>query len=134
MADLEQVLKALRTCSPGDTIWCQMREKGECDYAGEHCMARLLSDAAEMLTPRVLTLEEIMMFDGAFIIEYNPERLSRDMNWAMFHFMDERWIHLWRPRLIEHYARNQYGVTWRAWTSRPSDAQRAAEPWEEVRS
>lgn len=132
MADREQVLKALRACSPGDTIWCQMRVKGQCDYAGEHCMARLLSDAAELLTPRVLTLEEIMMFDGAFIIEYNPERLSRDMNWAMFHFMDERWIHMWRPRLIEHYARKQYGVTWRAWTTRPSDAQREAEPWKEV--
>lgn len=49
MADREQVLKALRAFSPGDTIWCQMREKGECDYAGEHCMARLLSDAAELL-------------------------------------------------------------------------------------
>lgn len=79
--------------------------------------------------PRVLTLEEIMMFDGAFIVEYNPERLSRCMNWAMFHFMDEKWVHIWRPRMVEHYAREQYGFTWRCWTSRPTDAQREATAW-----
>ena len=80
--------------------------------------------------PRVLTLEELMGFDGAFLIEYNPSILSREANWAMLHYMDEKQVHIWRPRLVEHYAIAQYGVTWRCWTSRPTDEQREATPWE----
>ena len=95
--------------------------------------ARFLREAAVLLEagePRVLSLEELMGFDGAFLVEYNPAMITRDMNWAMFHFMDERRVHIWRPRMIEHYAREQYGKTWRCWTSRPTNEQREAEPWD----
>lgn len=90
---------------------------------------QLLEDALALLTPRILTLEELMGFDGAFFIEYNPSMISREANWAMLHYIDEKKAHIWRPRWIEHYAIAQYGVTWRCWNVRPSQAEMEAMPW-----
>ena len=129
MADREKVVKALRACSPDAVLWCQAREKAECDYSCDYCVKQMCEDAADLLTPRILTLEELMGFDGAFFIEYNPSMISREANWAMFHFMDEKQVHIWRPRLVEHYAITQYGVTWRCWNVRPSQAEMEAMPW-----
>lgn len=121
MADRGQVLKALRACSPGDTIWCQMRVKGQCDYAGEHCMARLLSDAAELLTPRVLDLNEIPEHDGAVFIEYK----SGDEDWALFVYEDGPFF---KFNMVAcggvMLPLEDYGTEWRAWTGRPSAEQR----------
>lgn len=131
MADREQVLKALRACSPSDTIWCQMREKGDCDFAGAYCMVQLLRDAAELLTPRVLDLNEIPEHDGAVFIEYDPEDMTDE--WMLFYAEHKPYLEFVNAREGRVYlATGAYNNIWRAWTSRPSDAQREAEPWKEV--
>ena len=127
MIDREKVIKGLECClsvtkcgtcpyNTGNDSWCSNNNQ-------------LLEDALALLTPRILTLEDLMGFDGAFLIEYNPSVISREANWAMFHFMDEKQVHIWRPRLVEHYAIAQYGVTWRCWNVRPSQAEMEAMPW-----
>ena len=140
MSDRKKVIKGLECCTKKICIYKDTEKEcpywelcGEYEDSFEDCTTALSKDALPLLKaqePRVMTLEEIMMFDGAFIVEYNPERLSRCMNWAMFHFMDEKWVHIWRPRMVEHYAREQYSFTWRCWTSRPTEEQREATPWE----
>ena len=132
MPDVNDVINGLERCLVVGCDDCNQPDKSGYPWDCEG-FDRMVNDAIALLKaqePRVMTLEEIMMFDGAFIVEYNPERLSRCMNWAMFHFMDEKWVHIWRPRMVEHYAREQYGFTWRCWTSRPTDAQREATSWD----
>lgn len=95
-------------------------------------LTAILNGAAELLkaeVPRVLSLEELMGFDGAFLVEYNKSFLSRDPSWQMLHFMDDKWVHIWRPRFVEHYSKEQYGKTWRCWSRRPTEEQMEATPW-----
>ena len=126
----DKIEKAIKDTESAFDLWEEDRRCPGEDWSDIHESMDLAIAALKAQEPRVMTLEEIMMFDGAFIVEYNPERLSRCMNWAMFHFMDEKWVHIWRRRMVEHYAREQYGFTWRCWTSRPTDAQREATPWQ----
>lgn len=140
MADREQVLKALRACSPGDTIWCQMRVKGQCDYAGEHCMARLLSDAAELLeaqAPRVMMLGDLR--DIGSVWELNtPPYLWMEVNptyrWTRGFWVAWREIYDMIDGLHPTYDADNYLKTWCIWTFRPTDEQREAIPWEGVKS
>ena len=93
----------------------------------------LVNDVIEELrlqVPRVLTLEDLMGFDGAFIIEYNPAMITRNMKWAIFHYMYDGWVYFEYPPRQERYASNQYGVSWRCWTARPTEAEREAVAWD----
>ena len=80
---------------------------------------------------RVLTLIEILGYDGAVLIEYNPTRISHDMAWAFFDYMNDRYVHLYLKggASLVQYAKSSYGVTWRCWTARPTESDRAAELW-----
>lgn len=126
MAERERVLKALRACSPSDTIWCQMREKGDCDFAGAYCMVQLLRDAAELLealTPRVLTLNEIPEHDGAVFIEYIGEDMRDE--WMFFLAEHNPYLSFTNERANRVYlVIGTYNDRWRAWTGRPSAEQR----------
>lgn len=95
-------------------------------------LTEILYGAAELLkaeAPRVLTLEELMCFDGAFLIEYNKSLVSLNPIWATFHFMDEKWVFLYKDVVIAHYSVEQYGRTWRCWSRRPDPKQMEATPW-----
>ena len=130
MASREIVVQALTYGFENDV--CADRTFKYGDMPASYNVNHLMADALVLLKtlePRILTLEELMGFDGAFLIEYNPSMLTRKANWAMFHFMDEKQVHIWRPRLVEHYAIAQYGVTWRCWNIRPSQAEMEAMPW-----
>lgn len=95
-------------------------------------LTAILNGAAELLkaeAPRVLTMEELMGFDGAFLIEYNKSFVSLDPIWATFHYMDKKWVFLYKDVVISHYSVEQYGRTWRCWSRRPSPEQMEATPW-----
>lgn len=123
----EKIIMGLEYCQPEQLcLSCPYNDEGQ------ECCDVLLRDAVELLkaeAPRVLSLEELMGFDGAFLIEYNKSFLSWDPNWAMFHFMNDKWVHIWRPRRVEHYSKDQYGRTWRCWSRRPTEEQMEATPW-----
>lgn len=103
-------------------------------YAGSEYEpdAHTVKEAIDLLkadAPRVLTLEELMGFDGAFLIEYNKSLVSLNPTWATFHFMDEKWVFLYKDVVIAHYSVEQYGRTWRCWSRRPDREQMEATPW-----
>lgn len=94
--------------------------------------SKVMREAIKLLkadAPRVLTLEELMGFDGAFLIEYNISFVSLDPIWATFHYMDGKWVFLYKDVVISHYSVEQYGRTWRCWSRRPSAEQMEATPW-----
>lgn len=130
MTDREKVVKALRACSPNAVLWCQAREKGECEYSCDYCVKQMCEDAADLLTPRVLSVGELLRYDGgAFLIEYNQSMCSREMCWALFGILDHNQVYVQCQNLVEHYPITQYGVTWRCWNIRPSQKEMEAMPW-----
>ena len=81
-------------------------------------------------TARVMTLEEIPKYDGAFLIESRSE--SWPMQWALFRLkltMAYRFIRA-DHELGFSLSKDSYGRTWRCWTQRPTDEQREATLWE----
>ena len=79
--------------------------------------------------PRVLTLEQLMGHEGSVLTEYNRDHVNRHPTWHQFDYMDAKTVHLWDRGVCEHYARNQYGTTWRCWTRRPTEKQSEAVSW-----
>lgn len=81
--------------------------------------------------PRVMTLEELPEWDGAFLVE---SRRKGDMVWASWYAEYElygetvtRMVDI--DGAVNDRAKRMYGSEWRAWTSRPTDEQREATPW-----
>ena len=132
MTDREKVIKALECCKIPFTK-CY---NGGCPYfENDGCKARLKGDALALLKaqePRVMTLEEVKRFvyGTPYIIETNLLREEPRLIYGLyshqgvngcfyFAFTDAR----------SHFFDADYGKRWRCWTSRPTDEQRAAEPW-----
>lgn len=86
-------------------------------------------DLLKAQEPRVLSIGEMLWFDGPFLIEYNQSVYSHEMCWAMFGYFDENQVYIRCQNRIEHYAIAQYGVTWRCWNIRPSQEEMEAMPW-----
>ena len=82
--------------------------------------------------PHVLAPEELPEWDGAFLIEV---RGKDAMVWASWHAEYELYEEavfrmVDRGGGVDDRFKKLYGYEWRCWTSRPSDEQRVAEPWE----
>ena len=143
MNEREKVIKAFEFC-----LMPPSREELENDicshedcpyyreYNGGKCISAAASDALALLKaqePRVMTLEEVKQHnnqDGCVWFEqptYNAV--------AAFVRQDEEYTEIISPYLlgepINHgYMANRfYGKAWRCWTSRPTDEQREATPW-----
>ena len=100
-------------------------------------LTEILYGAAELLKaqePRVMTLEEILSSDGAVWI------LDRDDKGCEIHIafplrkrgeLDPAIEFRSRePDMLEHRLIRDYLLGWCCWTSRPTDKQREATPWE----
>lgn len=87
----------------------------------------IVAAAAAELTPRVLARDEIAEYDGAVYIE---EESGGDITMALC--TEDYWPDMeFRDKMQSIYSSgDEYGVTWRCWTKRPTDEQRKAEPWE----
>ena len=144
MADAEKVIKGLECCFDVQSEW---KDKiwacPTCPYAkddGEPCetLAPLLNEALTLLKaqePRVLTLDEVIQWEGAFWLEYIEEDSDYLCCWgyAFFSCASQNAIELivrdgYRP--LYSFIRNEYGARWRCWSARPSDEQRRATPWD----
>lgn len=142
MPDREKVKRALQACYSADIEWCQAREKGLCDYKVSYCRMALFKDAAELLEaqePRVMTLHEI---DD--VINIASEEYKR-IFWAEVRSKTRKSFGVFQLDIASEdyyealllgcswpacYKRSTYGIRWRCWTSRPTDEQREATPWE----
>ena len=93
----------------------------------------------EKNTPRVLTLDEVMLlhddenyrFTGLSWIEH---KWRKDIVYAACDFCPQYGdsFHLTRWFGVDRYVEKEdYGKTWRVWNVLPTDAQRVATPWEQ---
>ena len=139
MTDREKVIKGLELCSreKGQTIGCLL----DCPYDDEEgCRRKVMRDALALLKvqePRVLTLEEAVI---AELVYYEPRYVNHGVTNGLFpvirkvdRFCDRvEWYSPYFPDGKVHclFTPDEYGVFSRCWTSRPTDAQREAEPWQ----
>lgn len=137
MTDRKKVLLGLECCTHG------VNKCAICPYDPRYikideinarsCMTQLAMDALELLKaqePRLLKLEEIPEYDGAFLIEYRHEVWP--MQWALFRLnltMAYRFIR-GDSELGFSINKDLYGKTWRCWTARPTEEQRKAVKWD----
>ena len=147
MPDREKVIRALACCLKG---W---RQCDQCPYKPPHC-GELLADATALMKdqdaaegprrdaiigvrePRLMTLEEVTARRGepAYLEAKSPKSYS---GYVLIYDVQTGMgitgvrIGVTRPGHVTIWpAQNLYGIKWRCWTSRPTDEQREATPWE----
>lgn len=128
MADRATVLKGLERCAGIDCTGCPYQRISPCQN-------KLVTDALALLReqePRVLTLEEIRSgtvevawIEDADKAEVIPGIWFRLSNEGEDEAVD---IHVMDGFVGARLA--VYGKMWRAWTSRPTEEQRKAVPWD----
>ncbi len=125
------------------------RDCKECPYDAEYdgqvgCMFALIKDMAEMIDeqapePRVLTLEELAAAQKTPVWR-ETKRTHKDLynGWMLAYDIQRgQGITGTRQGMTEPNGRvgwcklDDYGKTWRCWTSRPTDAQREAVKWDD---
>ena len=137
----EKVLKGLAACRM-DPDWAEDCRKLDCPYCGEgSCVALLANDAYRLLMeqePRVMTFAEVKKhynLPSVFVDDLGlQEDYYQDIRPLYFEFPNpNEWEVHWRgANQVRTYLdewEDRYNKTWRCWTSRPTDAQREAEPW-----
>ena len=124
MVDREKVISGLELCLEGLSDICPYKDS---DAPGG-CRDELMHDALVLLKaqePRVMTLE---YFDNS------PDKDSKGCLVAWVEYRrDEEWAEYWEDTCDEWSVirRDDFysGESYRFWTSRPSDEQREAIPW-----
>lgn len=138
----EEVIRGLECCLKDDCDNCPYYDPEvdhDCDYFGKCLRGNMYHDAIALLKeqePRVMTLwEAVGIIDRPVYLERNvlmPDKsVNRQECWALVCATDdEHMIRLATPYGEEKWHVGAYGIGWRCWTSRPTDEQREAIPWE----
>lgn len=130
MVDREKALQALEHCD----LCSDMPNCPVCAYLREpDCMEHLKRDIIALLKaqePRLMTLEEVeAMPYGHVLIETDKKDSLRWLDALLFskntNYSFDFITLEGRVRLLG----TEYNREWRCWTSRPTDEQREAEPW-----
>ncbi len=132
MSEREKVIKGLECCiirDPDDKMRC-----GECPYKepDTYCLNRLKMDALDLLNakPRVMTLEEVNALDWDYCY-LEQERLPGNEYRGMlgkYIMTCVTWPSITAAKISQ--GMDNYGKTWRCWTSRPDEKVRAETPWQ----
>ena len=144
MADREKVIQALGCCSQGakEPYTPTIRYCAVCPYPESEipCTRALARDALELLKAqeaRVMTLVEL------WHMEHKPVYLERKNSRlyitepsivlkterCYFPFLGDSYILMRENKIHDKYWACDYNKTWRCWTSRPTDEQTEATPW-----
>lgn len=145
MVDMGKAIKGLECCTADlmeyhQDHFCDMCPYKSTDPRITYCFNKLdlMRDALSLLKaqgPRVMTLDEVKQHnnqDGCVWFEqptYNAD--------AAFVIQDEECTEIISPYILGepinhgYWSNSNYNVTWRCWTSRPTDEQREAAPWVE---
>lgn len=108
---------------------------GGCPYfEDEGCKAKLKREALELLKaqePRVMTLEESSAINGGDIVWIEDRSLNQMIVGIKFQSPSENcyYVMLIGSKRPQPFSKELYEVNWRCWTSRPTDEQREATPW-----
>lgn len=133
MVDREKVIKGLECCAfskRGDKCeQCPYFSGCETEYGA---FVELAHDALALLKAqemRVMTLEEVNALDWDYCYleqERLPGKEYRGML-GKYIMTCVTWPSITAAKIS--YSAENYGRTWRCWTSRPTDEQREAVPW-----
>ena len=131
MADREKVIKGLECCMSEKICNSPCPYKGQCDNGGYY-FSKAIEDAIGLLKaqePMVITLEELSTLPidtPVFIEEINDE-----CGWNVFYGIDEEKdvCFCGFRASADYYDLEEYGMSWRCWTLRPTDEQRNEVKW-----
>ena len=105
-------------------------------YCGDTCSGidGVVYDALALLKaqePRVMTLEEISSINGGDIIWIEDRSLDQMIAGIKFQSPSKNcyYVMLIGSTRPQPFSKELYEVNWRIWTSRPTDEQREATPW-----
>ena len=129
MAELEKAIKGLRCLSNPYIQDMDERDCENCKYDNASCFLDVTADALSLLKaqePRVMTLEKAKNSEFCFC--------ESGSVFACHMFVDPAdgfatIQQFGRPDLL--IDSNEYGISFRCWTSRPTDEQRETTPWAE---
>ena len=138
----EKVMAGLECLTHVDfAVYKSECEKRDCPYKDTDCEIAVMKDAYNLLKaqePRVMTLDEI---GNALKMPLWKEtkRAHKDLyiGWVLAYDI-QKGLGITGTRLgmsepsgrVVWYSLDDYGKTWRCWTSRPTDEVRRATPWE----
>ena len=134
VSNWEKVVRGLVMCSEETGEACVL-----CPYRTESC-EQMPKDALELIRellrerePKLLTLEEVVEWDGALLIE---SRVNGKLVWASWYSDHVRYGETLCRMLhidgdVDDRERSTYGYLWRCWSARPTDEQREAVKWDD---
>ena len=132
MTEREKVIKGLKCCLSGqpEGLGC---DRVPCPYNEfEDCEGMLHRDALALLKaqqPRVMALEEVRLLNKDAVVWYEHEGVFRQPCPRVVEFVFDEHI-TFTDGGVWSFSADGYGERWRLWTSRPTDEQREATPWE----
>lgn len=133
MTDLEKVIKGLR-CIAGDVVWC-----AQCPYSdvngsgrGDRCKRECAKDTLALLKaqePRVMTHEEVINLPEGAVAWF--EEMDNGSRRYIQPMMSNGKAFMIGTHVDVNVSRGTLNWTNRRfWTSRPTDEQMEATPWE----
>ena len=133
MPDREKVIKGLECCLHGP-MQCE-----KCPYMSEigetvpNCVKTMRTDAISLLKeqePRVMKLQEVheMSWDYCYLEEEVIKDKVLRIYSGKYRIKCITWPSI--ASCVLSFGDEAYGKRWRCWTSRPTDEQRKATPWE----
>ena len=105
-------------------------KQGRANHLGS---ARTIGDTLALLkaqVPKVMALEALERWDGAILVEYIGTFGQTISEWLLHMATGSKCVSFANARRSQVFFETaEYGKSWRCWTSRPTDAQREATPW-----
>ena len=119
----EKVIKGLGSCV--EYFACKVKGVMFDEWIEESRKAIALLKAQE---PRVMTLEEAQGEDEVWF-EFRPSNVGRYADCYMHDTGDRTRVYFTGKSVMSLFENADYGRQWRCWTSRPTEEQRKAIPW-----
>ena len=140
MPDREKVIKGLECCMSEKMCRNKCPYKGQCDDGGWY-YSRAIEEAIALLKeqePRVLTLEDLWHMEHKPVyLQCKNIRLYLAEHVILLKAkrcyvpsLGENYIFMREHKVRDTYWACDYNVTWRCWTSRPTDEQQKAVKWD----
>ena len=131
MTDREKVIKRMEHCI-GDN--CYGDKWSECEYSGHGCIDALLEDTIALLKaqePRVMTIDELRKLQQQDVVWLEDADKEAIIPGIVITALKKEWQFMTFTGYSGLFCVScvDYGKRWRCWTSRPTDEQREAIPW-----
>lgn len=128
MTDLSKLRQGLTCCINWENLKGHLPECESCPYADERegtCaeMTAILRDALDAITPRLLTLDEVIdRLDDAVYLEERGDGVAAMIVTDANRTLDAVWMRHGSYQICREMS--DYGREWRCWSMKPRDTER----------